>query len=893
MSEFRTQRELLDELDRWRLRAARGTGKARVPLRDLAAASGVPRSSLANYLAGTTVMPADVLDAVVQALGADAKQAREWAVAWEEATANHLRSEREQAGPARVVWQLPADTGLFTGRAGEVQTILDLAERASASSGPGAVVISAIDGMGGVGKTALAVHAGHLLADRFPGGALFLELHTHTVGVAARTAFDVQGAALVALGVPPPAIPADPDARAAAYRHRLAGTRTLIVVDDAEDENQVRTLLPGTVGCLVLVTSRSRLKALDDAEAMRLDVLAPDEAVELFCKTAGTGRADATDPAVPRIVDLCGNLPLAVRIAGALLRARPAWTPRHLLSDLTENLAGLEAFDDGRRRLASVLDMSYRHLPEPSRVLFRRLGQIPGPDSDAWAAAALLDCAPKTAARLLALLADRSMLTEHTAGRWRMHDLLRVHTHTLADTEDAPEQRQAALDRLLHYYAHTAETASVPIARMPRSAPDGPAPAHTPDLTDPATARAWLRVEHPNLDAAWTHAHTGRRDRDTVALAAGMAEILLTDGPWARALEVHQAAETAAGPDRPAARAAALNDLGQVRYLTGDYPGAADAHERALEIYQQLGNRLGEANAMIDLGRVRFMSGDVPGAADGQAPALEIYRQLGNRPGEANALIELARVGVMSGDFSGAADGLDRALEMFRELDNRLGEAIAMADLGRVRSLSGDLPGAADALERALEIYQQLGNRPGEASVLNNLGQMRYVTGDWPGAADAHARALEIFRQLGNRLGEAGALTHLGRVRQLSGDLPGAVQAQTQALEIFRQLGNPGNEAWALNFYAATVAALGDRPHALTLYHQALAMNREQHKVDDEAISLEGIADHHLATGDHAQGVAYLNQALETYQRLGMRRDVERVRARLAEAEARGPEPGH
>ncbi|MGW7259968.1 tetratricopeptide repeat protein [Streptomyces sp. NPDC054834] len=883
MDESRTLRELLDELDRWRVRAARGTGKARVPLRDLAAASGVPRSSLAKYLTGSTVMPADVLDAVVQALGADAKQAREWAEAWEKATAGHLRSERREAGPVRGLWQLPADTRLFTGRGGEVKTILDLAAQALASSGPGAVLISAIDGMGGVGKTALAVHAGHLLADRFPDGALFLELHTHTVGVAARTAFDVQGTTLVALGAAPQAIPADPDARAAAYRHRLAGTRTLIVVDDARDEMQVRTLLPGTGGCLVLVTSRNRLKALDDAEALRLDVLTQDEAIELFCKTAGSDRANTADPAVLQIIQLCGSLPLAVRIAAALLRTRPAWTPQHLLTDLTENLAGLEAFDDGQRRLPTVLDMSYRHLPEPARVLFRRLGQIPGPDADIYAAAALLNSDPKTADRLLSLLADRSMLTEHTAGRWRMHDLLREHAHALANTEDTPEQRQDALDRLLHYYAHTAQTASAPIARTPRPVPDSPAPAHAPDLADPETARVWLRTEYPNLDAAFTHAHASRLHRHTAALAAGMAEVLRADGPWTRALEVHQAAEAATRNNPPATRANILNDLGRVRHRTGDLPGAADVQMQALQIFRQIGNRLGEANALNDLGLVRQRTGDFPGAADAQTQALQIYRQIGNRHGEAYALTDLGQVRQLTGDLPGAADAQTQALQIFRQIGNRHGEAYALSELGQVRLLTGDLSGAADVQMQALQIFRQIGNRHGEAIALTELGRVRHRTGDLPGAADVQMQALQIYRQIGNPLGEANALTDLGQVRLLTGDLSGAADAQTQALQIYRQIGSRGNEAWALNIYAASIAALGDRPQALTLYQQALDMNRELNKPDDEAISLEGIADHHLNTGNPEQGITYLNQALEIYQRLGMRVHIERVQARLAE----------
>ncbi|MFD0636675.1 helix-turn-helix domain-containing protein [Catenulispora yoronensis] len=293
--------DLAELLRTLRRRHARERRDSSLTYQELAEKTGWSRSAIAEYFTARTLPPIDRFDALLEVLGVAPAERRALASARDRVEENRRREQHaaaqtdsigranrndSRAGasrPTRGPWQLPADTGLFTGRAGEVRTILDLAEHAVAP-GPGAVVISAIDGMGGVGKTALAVHAGHLLADRFPDGALFLELHTHTVGTPARTAFDVQGTALVALGVAPEAIPADPDARAAAYRDRLAGTRTLVLVDDARDEAQVRALLPGTAGCLVLATSRNRLKALDDAEAVPLDVLAHGEAVELFAE---------------------------------------------------------------------------------------------------------------------------------------------------------------------------------------------------------------------------------------------------------------------------------------------------------------------------------------------------------------------------------------------------------------------------------------------------------------------------------------------------------------------------------------------------------------------------------------------------------------------------------
>jgi len=244
-------------------------------------------------------------------------------------SADHLvvtgAPERQGAGgPPR---QLPATTPAFTGRESELAELLELAERAWVGDDPGTVVISAIDGIAGIGKTALAVHAGHRLAAWFPDGQLFIDLHGYTQGIDPRDPADALAAILRDLGVPPQQIPADPGALAAVYRDRLVGTRTLILLDNAANETQVRPLLPGSGGCLVLVTSRKRLKALDDAHALPLEILPMADAVALLREVAGPGRTNTDDPLLQEIATLCGQLPLALRIAAALIRASTSWKP--------------------------------------------------------------------------------------------------------------------------------------------------------------------------------------------------------------------------------------------------------------------------------------------------------------------------------------------------------------------------------------------------------------------------------------------------------------------------------------------------------------------------------------------------------------------------------------
>jgi tetratricopeptide (TPR) repeat protein len=764
--------------------------------------------------------------------------------------------------------QLPAAAGHFTGRQAELDTLVGLL--ASTDRAAETVVISAIDGMAGIGKTALAVHWAQTHADDFPDGQLYVDLRGYTQGQRPRTPDEALNWLLQALGMPAEQVPADGEQAAALYRQRLAGTRTLIVLDNAATEAQVRPLLPGAGSCLVLITSRRRLKGLDDARILSLDLLSVPESVELLRAVAGPDRVAADDRLSTRVAQLCGYLPLALRIAAALLRHRPAWTLEHLAGLLADRHQRVQALSDGERDLAAVFDLSYRSLDEPHRVLFRRLGLIPGPDLDSYAAAALVEVDPTAATGLLEDLVDHNLLLCHAPGRYRLHDLIRAHARTLASADPAPG-RDAAVDRLLHYYAHTAHSASTPVARCARPAPVGPAPTHAPALPDPETARAWLRTERDNLEHADTYAHAHGLHEHTLALTAGLAEILRTDGPYTHALALHQAAtDTAEHHSRPTAHADAFIDLGIMRRLIGDLTGAQLALTRALEIHRATGERRGEAEALLELGRAGGPAGDLSGAGEALSQALEIYRTIGERHGEADALADLGIMRRATGDPAGAQIALTRALEIHQATGDRHGEADALTELGRAQALLGDLTGAQLALTRALEFYRATGHHHGEAYALTNLGVVRRLLGDPTGAQIALTPALEFYRVIGYHLGEAEALANLGAVRRLLGDPAGAQVALAQALEIYRMTGHRHDEAWALNHYAASVADAGDLPHAIKLYEQALTLSHEQDKPDGQAVALEGLGTCQLANGDVDAVDSHLRQALEIYQRLGM-----------------------
>lgn len=382
------------------------------------------------------------------------------------------RSGPVESGLPVVPRQLPVASPAFTGR---YEELAELEGPDDATT----VVISAIDGMAGVGKTALAIHAAHRMSGRFPGGQLFLDLHGHTDGVPPVDASDALDRVLRSMGVSGAQIPEHLEDRAALYRSRLADRRVLVVLDNAASEEQVAPLVPGTPGCLVLVTSRRRLTGLDRTRTVSLDVLPGPDAIALFRRIAGEQRlAGAAPDAVAEVVELCGRLPLAIRIAAARLRSRPAWTVHHLAEGLVDHQHRLTALGAGHRSVTAALDLSFRQLdPELQRV-YRLLGLHPGTDFDPDAAAALVGAPPAPTRRLVDDLLEANLLQELVPGRYRFHDLVRAHAGAIATRDDSGAEAAQGLTRLLDHYRDTAETAlDVAYPTVPARHLAGPAAA--------------------------------------------------------------------------------------------------------------------------------------------------------------------------------------------------------------------------------------------------------------------------------------------------------------------------------------------------------------------------------------------------------------------------------
>jgi tetratricopeptide (TPR) repeat protein/DNA-binding XRE family transcriptional regulator len=764
---------------------------------------------------------------------------------------------------------LPRDIGSFTGRQPELRQLVGLT---AGAPHPGVISIHAIGGMAGIGKTALAVHAAHQLAPRFPDGQIFLPLHGHTPGQRPVHPADALASLLLAAGLPAGQIPPGLEARTALWRDRLAGKQLLLVLDDAAGSEQVRPLLPGSAGSLVLVTSRRHLTALEDAQAVSLSTLSAGEAAELLIRLAARPGLEPGDAAVAEITRLCGYLPLAVGMLARQLHHHPAWTAAELADELADARDRLELMHAENLSVAAAFGLSYQDLTPGQQQLFRRLGLHPGTDIDAYASAALDGSDLATARRQLDALYDHYLIGEPTRGRYRLHDLIREHARALAGRVDPGRDRDGAVARLLDYYQYAAGRAGALIARRARPAPaaaDGTVPAPVPALADREHALAWARAERASLLACLDQATSTGQHARVIAITAGLAGLVRLDGPWAEAITRHATAVQAARSlgDR-LGEANALDDLGDVRGLAGEFPAAAQALEQALAIYRDLGDRLGQANALRDLAYVRGAD-DYPAAALTLEQALAIYRDLGDRLGQADALTWLGIIRLVTGDFRAAAQALEQALAICRDLGDRLGEAGALTWLGDVRRMTGDYPATAQALEQALGICRDLGDRAGQATALIFIGDVRRATGDYPAAAQALEQALGIFGDIGHREYYAIALAGLGDVRRATGDYPAAAHALDQALAIARDIGDRGSEVEMLNLRGTLHRASGDLAQADVCHQQALGLARAIGSPWDEAHALAGLGRCALAVSRAAEAKDKLRQALEIFQRIG------------------------
>ena len=725
---------------------------------------------------------------------------------------------------------LPRDIAAFTGRQAELAQLRGAVESLAADGG--VVGIHAIDGMAGIGKTTFAVHAAHRLAGGFPDGQVFLPLHAHTPGQRPVDPADALASLLLTAGLAPQQIPPGLEARAARWRDHVAGKKILLLLDDAASHEQIRPLLPGTAGSLVLITSRRRLTALEDATVISLDTLSVGEAAELLARLAA--RAELASGAGPagELTRLCGYLPLAIGMLARQLRHHPAWTAAGMAAELAAARDRLAMMYAENLSVAAAFDLSYADLTEDLQRLFRRVGLVPGPGFDAYAVATLEGTSLATARRGLADLYDQHLLAEPARGRYQLHDLLREHARALA-AADGPAESDTAIGRLLDYYLHTALAAGrhfgTRTSAYRRPQPGHP-PAQAPDLSSLGQAAAWLEAERANLHAVADYAAGRASFRHAIAIPAAISGFLAARGHWDQSAALHQSALAAA---------------------------------------RRAGDRLGEADTLVELGALQRDTGDYPAAAATLAGALALYGEAGDLPGQGHTLNQLGFVHVLTGDYPAAAASHQQALALFTDLSDLLGQAWTLNGLGLLQQLTGDYPAAAASLQQALALCRDLGDLYCQAYAVNSLGVVQQETGDYPAAAAGQRQALALFGDLGDLIGQAYALNDLGLVQQETGDYPAAAASHQQALALFGDLGNRLGEAEALNRLGELATRTLAFDQARNSHTEALAIARAISAAPEEARALEGLGQSHLQDGNPGRAAAHLQQALTIYQRIG------------------------
>jgi tetratricopeptide (TPR) repeat protein len=661
------------------------------------------------------------------------------------------------AGLGRVVpRQLPLAVPHLAGRTAELDTLTRLADQSAGANTT--VVISAISGTAGVGKTALAISWAHHVASRFPDGQLYVNLRGFDPsGSVMGTAEAVRGF-LDALGTAPERIPPNLEAQVGLYRSLLADRRILVVLDNARDVEQVRPLLPGSPGCLVLVTSRNQLAGLvaaQGAHPLSLDVLSVAEALEFLAGRLGADRTAAEPEAVEELVARCARLPLALAIVAARCATYPAFPLAVLAAKLRDTSIGLDAFagEDAATDMRAVLSWSYHTLSADAGRLFRLLGLHPGPDVAMAAAASLAEVPVGRVRPALDELTRAHLIAEHSPGRYTFHDLLRAYATELAHTHDADDERRTATRRLLDHYLHTAYAAHQLF--------DAPLPAMTltpagttvrpEQLDDRRQALTWFATEHTVLLRAVEHSVNAGLDTHAYQLALSLDGYLSQAGRWNDQTAVMSVALDAARrqADR-GAQARAHHSLTIANALCGRFDAAHTHRQQAFELFTAIGDHRGQGRACLNLSYLLDLQGRHREALNHARQALDLHRATGDRAGQGNALNNIGVLHARLGNHTQALSFCEQALALHQGGGSGRRLAETWDSLGGAHLQLGHHQRAITCYQNALNMSQEIGNRYGEALVLAGLGNAYQAAGDAKAACSARQHALRILDQLDN-----------------------------------------------------------------------------------------------------------------------------------------------
>ncbi|MDX3376243.1 BTAD domain-containing putative transcriptional regulator [Streptomyces sp. ME02-6991-2A] len=765
---------------------------------------------------------------------------------------------------------LPRDTRDFTGRTRELKLLRD------GLTGDGyALPLAVLHGMPGIGKTALAVHAAHRLADAYPAGQLYVDLHGFSgrrpVDPAEALAFLLHAAG--ATGELPDTL----DGRAAEWREWTARNRVLVVLDNARDAAQVRPLLPGSAGCLALVTSRNRLSGLDGATSLLVDALPGREAAALFTRIAGTARTSRDPDALTLLVEACGRHPLATTLLAGRFRHRQIWDLRHLLERLAQSSDPLDELDE--EVFVSAFRFSYAELAPRTRRLLRLLALHPGPDVTAAAAAALSGTGTgpggiESVRRSIEELLDCHLLAEPVLGRYQLHDLTRAFALRMCTAEETESARGEAVGRLLGYYltsAHRAHRLTHPRRRALE--PEQPS-VYAAEFGGDQEASAWLEAERANLLAAARTA--AAEDPGHAALFPhALAPSLRIWGSWAVTNELYGAAVAALrSRGDPVLLAQTLVEAADVLAQTGHGEALSCAGE-ALTLFQDLDDPAGCADASLQASRAHLAAGHTGPSLRMVARALDLYRQRGDLHGEAACLNVEGAALHHEGRYDEALGRARLTLQMYEGTGDLLGQIRALNNIGEIHRLQGRIEHAHDHFERS-RVLAQLHSGAQELAILDmNLGAVYQAMGDTPRALAGFRRALESHRGRGDALGEANALISMGAAHSENGDSGEALLHFTLAEEVARSIDSAYERTRALLGVADVHHAADRRDAAFEAYGQALDLAERTGSRPAAARALAGLARAALSLGRGDLAREYGGRAVGVYRSLGSEAEAE------------------
>ncbi|MEU1467409.1 BTAD domain-containing putative transcriptional regulator [Streptomyces sp. NPDC005761] len=692
------------------------------------------------------------------------------------------------AAPVRPA-QLPATVPDFTGRSAFVR---ELGNRLATAEGS-VMAVSALAGIGGVGKTTLAVHVAHQARPHFPDGQLYVDLQ----GAGARAAEPetVLGAFLRALGTADSAIPDSLDERAALYRSTLDGRRILVLLDNAHDAAQIRPLLPGTAGCAALVTSRVRMVDLAGAHLVDLDVMSPEEALQLFTRIVGEERINSEREAALDVVAACGFLPLAIRIAASRLAARRTWTVSVLAAKLADERRRLDELQAGDLAVKATFELGYGQLEPPQARAFRLLGLADGPDISLAAAAALLDLEAHTAEDLLEALVDTSLVESAAPGRYRYHDLVRLYARSCADRdEQLPEEKERALSRLLDFYLATA-AAVYALERPGERVLDHFEPTSRPGLSFPTSAEAldWLFSESSGLLACARQSAakgTLRKAADLLMAAVDLGESGANSHQFTQAATAVSEAARAAGDVQAEARARTM--LTHVHSISGRFADAQSDARRALELGLAADDPVSSGQAPNQLGIIALYENRHAEAEAHFAQALSAFRADHNKSGEASALCNMSRVHLATDRKTSAVSLAQQGIALYAS--DGVGQALRLANgkyaLGLAFTGAGQTSEARKVLTEALTVFRESRQRFWHGMTLFRLSEVDLADHKHAQAAAQAEQALAVLHGIGGEWRRANVLTVLGLSLMPLGQTDRAKACWRESLTVFEELGS-------------------------------------------------------------------------------------------------------